>query len=159
VLTVDVDIDNLLNLDRGRAFLGFTAATSSAYQNHDLLSWHLREGGMASPADPVICEGDTATLEAPEGYASYQWSTGEQSKRITVREAGRYSVTVSDTLGCSGTTFSWEVEVRTVPRPDARIAAEGPVNLCEGDTVLLAALPEGLRYHWSTGEEARIIMA
>ena len=39
LLTVPVDLDNLLSLDGGAAYVGFTAGGDTAYENHDVLSW------------------------------------------------------------------------------------------------------------------------
>lgn len=39
VLEVSVDLETLLDLDAGTAYVGFTAGGDTAYENHDLLSW------------------------------------------------------------------------------------------------------------------------
>jgi hypothetical protein len=47
-LTVpNVDLSSLLNMTDGRAWVGFTAGTGSAYQTHDVLSWQY--GGTGFP--------------------------------------------------------------------------------------------------------------
>jgi hypothetical protein len=38
-LTVSLDLGGTLDLDNGRAWVGFTAGTGEAYENHDILSW------------------------------------------------------------------------------------------------------------------------
>lgn len=43
VLVVPVNLANTLELDNGRAWLGFTAATGEAVDNHEILSWSVRE--------------------------------------------------------------------------------------------------------------------
>lgn len=48
-----------------------------------------------------LCEGETVDLEVSEDFASYLWSTGETTKKITVDAAGEYTVTVYDETGCS----------------------------------------------------------
>jgi hypothetical protein len=48
VLTVpNLDLSSLLGLTDGRAWVGFTAGTGSAYQTHDVLSW--QHGGATFP--------------------------------------------------------------------------------------------------------------
>lgn len=42
------------------------------------------------------------TLNAPSGYISYLWSTGETTASITITDIGTYSVTVTDSNGCLG---------------------------------------------------------
>jgi hypothetical protein len=39
LLEVAVDLDALLDLDNGMAWVGFTGATGAAWENHDLLNW------------------------------------------------------------------------------------------------------------------------
>jgi len=41
-LTVPVELAAILELDQGRAWVGFTAGTGSNYQTHDVLSWEFR---------------------------------------------------------------------------------------------------------------------
>ncbi|MBR9977950.1 MAG: VWA domain-containing protein, partial [Bacteroidetes bacterium] len=43
----------------------------------------------------VFCEGDSVTLDAGSGYATYRWSSGESTRSIEVWASGVYSVTVS----------------------------------------------------------------
>ncbi|MBN1447826.1 MAG: SBBP repeat-containing protein [Bacteroidetes bacterium] len=62
-----------------------------------------------------FCEGDSVTLDAGQGFASYSWSTGATGRQITIREAGQYHVTVASTAGCSATSDPVSVEVRPAP--------------------------------------------
>lgn len=39
VLAVKADLETLLSLDKGKAWVGFTAATWDAFENHDILNW------------------------------------------------------------------------------------------------------------------------
>ena len=39
VLAVKTDLETLLTLDDGKAWVGFTAATWNAFENHDILNW------------------------------------------------------------------------------------------------------------------------
>lgn len=53
-----------------------------------------------------ICEGETITINAGNGFDTYLWSTNEVSSSITVSQSGNYSVTVSKNHGtttCSST--------------------------------------------------------
>ena len=38
-IDTEVDLDTLLSLDEGRAWVGFSSSTGQAYANHDILSW------------------------------------------------------------------------------------------------------------------------
>lgn len=62
----------------------------------------------------VICEGDSLELVASEGFASYLWSTGEQTRRIWVKTSGQYRVAATDSAGCTRPQVSADVTVRRV---------------------------------------------
>lgn len=48
-----------------------------------------------------VCVGNSITLSAPTGLASYNWSTGGTGRTISVSDGGTYSVTVTNAAGCS----------------------------------------------------------
>ncbi|HIK10929.1 MAG TPA: SBBP repeat-containing protein [Oscillatoriaceae cyanobacterium M33_DOE_052] len=50
VLTVPVDLGNTLNLDNGKAWVGFTAAASAAWENHDILNWTFSNPPIENPS-------------------------------------------------------------------------------------------------------------
>ena len=89
-----------------------------------------------------ICEGSSAVLTATGGN-QYLWSTGVNSNSITVSDAGTYTVTVSNSLGCSVPT---SVTLIVNPNPTASIIGESTV--CEGNVLLLEAVG-GSSYLWS----------
>ncbi len=52
----------------------------------------------------TICPGGSTVLNAGAGYTSYLWSAGGQTTpSITVSTAGTYTVTVTNSNGCTGT--------------------------------------------------------
>ena len=68
-LTVSVDIDSLLDLQGGNAWVGFTSGTGSGYENHDLLTWQMcpaaanRDLSISTTAAPdPVPAGDPLTL-------------------------------------------------------------------------------------------------
>ncbi|QCK14119.1 S8 family serine peptidase [Mangrovivirga cuniculi] len=68
-----------------------------------------------SKASATICEGDSITLSAQPGN-EYQWSNGSTERSITVKQAGIYTVNVSNSqFGCTGTVG--EVEISLKPKP------------------------------------------
>lgn len=60
VLTIVVDLSQLISLDQGRAWVGFTASTGGLSEVHELVSWSYDEtpsgSGNVPPVAPVITE-------------------------------------------------------------------------------------------------------
>ena len=52
--------------------------------------------------DSVVLCSDSARLDAGPGYVSYLWSNGANSKVTFVHTPGWYTITVVDSIGCSG---------------------------------------------------------
>lgn len=49
----------------------------------------------------IVCEGDSIYVEAPGGFVSYYWTTGDTTQGIYIYNGGDYTVTVTDQFGCS----------------------------------------------------------
>src|SRR5690606_32649654 len=64
--------------------------------------------------DTTICEGALLTLQAPRGY-TYQWSTGSTEQQVVVKQAGQYSVTVTNACGSQSASIS--VAMTATPQP------------------------------------------
>ncbi len=87
VLMLDIDLGNMLTLDHGRAFVGFTAATALAWENQDILNWSFEESLFFDDVRALVSGGAlnsgqgrslTAQLEAAlaslkGGEASAAW--------------------------------------------------------------------------------------
>ena len=97
--------------------------------------------------DFTVCTGSPATLLADAGYASYEWSTGENNFIITPSVPGTYFLTVTDAMGCSGVT---SVDVTQSPDPIPDIT--GTLEFCSGSSTLLSTDPTYASYNWSTGD-------
>jgi hypothetical protein len=106
-----------------------------------------------TPSGPTaICAGGSVTLTANSGR-SYYWSTGAETRSITVSAAGTYTVSVDDTNNCAATSSPVTV---TVDTPVATITAGGPPTFCPGGSVTLTA-NVGSAYAWSTGATTQAI--
>jgi hypothetical protein len=75
----------------------------------------------------TICPNQTADLSSSEVFSSYSWSTGSQSSSISVNSAGTYGLTVTNSLGCTGSATQ---TVASAPLPT--VAFSGPPEVCEG---------------------------
>lgn len=112
----------------------------------------------ATPPAPVIsgnlsvCTGNSTMLNAGSGYASYVWSNGATSSSITVTMAGAYTVTVSNSAGCTNSS-----SVVLVVNPKPAPAISGNIVFCDGSSTTLDAGAGFSTYLWSTGETSQTI--
>jgi hypothetical protein len=92
-----------------------------------------------------FCSGDSVILDGGNGYRSYQWSTGQRTRQILVKDSGSYSLTVTDLVGCTGASAPLHITVD--PRPV--VAITGPASVCASGTgVYSVAASTGLGYQW-----------
>ncbi len=81
-----------------------------------------------------ICDGENCTLNAPNGFAFYTWSTGETTQQITVSTTDTYSVIVEDAGGCvSPASDPINVTVNAFPAADITVNGE-QLTASPGDT-------------------------
>lgn len=97
-------------------------------------------------SDLLACSGETVQLDAGSGAASYSWSTGESTQVISVTSTGNYSVTISNSSGC---TSSDNIQVDFVVSPTVDLGVD--IDACAGDLVNLDA-GTATSYQWSSGE-------
>lgn len=98
--------------------------------------------------DTAICPNIALTLSAADqGLPAYIWSTGDSIASITVRDSGRYTLTVFD-----GTCFALDsiiVGLKPVPPP---LELEAPATICKGQTIQLSAYDDNYSYYqWQNG--------
>ncbi len=107
----------------------------------------------------TICQGQTANLCAPSGNGyTYTWSNGSHSRCINVTSAGTYTVTVTNSAGCTS-TCSKTIYVSAAPSCNITVSGCGNNNtICQGGTASLCApAGNGYTYTWSNGSHARCI--
>jgi len=96
--------------------------------------------------DTDICTGVGSLLTAnPAGYSQYQWSNGALGQTLNVTAGGTYSVTVTDSNGCTASTSS------TVNLNDISLSPLTAQQTCFGGTVNLSAPAGYNNYAWSNG--------
>ena len=101
-----------------------------------------------------LCTGQSTQLcVAASATATYMWSTGATTNCITVNQAGTYSVTVTEGVGC----ISICSKIVTVSQqPTCIITGNG--SLCVGQsTQLCVAASSTATYTWSTGATTNCI--
>lgn len=110
-----------------------------------------------TPDGPTtFCEGGAVVLDAGSGYSTYQWSSGAQSQKITVRSSGSYSVHVTDVQGRGATSPPVIVTVHAPPAPKLVVIGGDP-SICPGDTIEVDAGADYAEYLWSTGATTRML--
>ena len=99
----------------------------------------------------TICSGNNTTLDAGTGYSAYSWSNSAITEKITVSTAGTYTVTVTNSSGCTGST-SVTVIVNQNPTP----SINGTTSICSGSSATLI-VSTAITYLWSTGATTQSI--
>ena len=131
------------------------ATTSAANgSNLSVLAVPTAAQTQITPTNNVtICQGNSTTLSVPAttGYA-YLWqvnganASGGNANSITVSAGGTYTVTVTNTSGCS--TLSAGRTVTVIALPTAAITPATTQNLCTGTVTLSATTGTGYAYQW-----------
>lgn len=103
-----------------------------------------------------FCQGDSLLLSAGGDYDSYEWSNGETTKEIWVKESGNYFLTIKNELGC--VAVSNYVTVNVEPVPDLSVYSDYDGYLCEGDSIYLNASFGYPSYTWDNGYEGRRLL-
>ncbi|PKQ60154.1 hypothetical protein BZG01_21255, partial [Labilibaculum manganireducens] len=103
-------------------------------------------------ADQQTCSGNTITFDAGNAGSTYLWSTGETTQSITVSASGNYSITVTDTNGCSATD---DANATINPNPVIDLGVDQ--ETCAGNSISFDAGNVGATYLWSTGETTQTI--
>lgn len=97
--------------------------------------------------DTTLCPGATLLLNATTPFMTYQWQDGALSSTYLVQQAGQYSVTLTDTHGCTGTD-AVQVSYAT-PNP---VFIGNDTTICAGTVLTLdGTTPGATAYSWNNG--------
>jgi len=93
-----------------------------------------------------LCEPNGQVILDAGNYASYNWSTGDTSQLISIDTLGSYSVDVTDSSGCEGSS-NIPFEVFDAVNTSAIL---GPLNPTQFQTVNYSVSPtSGSTYSWT----------
>lgn len=76
------------------------AGTAQTVVLSDSSAVKVLRSGLQISGETIICPGSLTALKVEGTYASYQWSTGQQTPNLTIFKPGTYSVTVTTKGGC-----------------------------------------------------------
>lgn len=110
---------------------------------------------IAAAGDLILCPGETLTLTAENACpgCTITWSDGQTGSTIQISSAGAYSATAANTCGESPAQEALTVVETAAPEAPV-IAANGPTELCPGETLTLTAenICAGCTVVWSDGQ-------
>jgi len=114
---------------------------------------------ITASGNTSFCEGDAVTLGTSISYDSYLWSNSANTATIEVSASGIFTVTGTDSYGCSS-PLSDPVTVTVSPIPAKPvIAMTGTTEFCSYDSLILVA-PAGYPiYKWNgvEGDDTLIV--
>jgi uncharacterized delta-60 repeat protein len=76
---------------------------------------------ISSSGNITPCSGGSMTLSAPSGLTSYLWNTGSTASSLVVSQSGNYSVTVTNSNGCSQISNPFAVNASFMAAPQVCI--------------------------------------
>ncbi len=106
-------------------------------------------------SNDIICVGDSSTLTAPPGAASYLWSNGATTQSTVVYAGGNYTCLLTPFQG-GGCDLLLDIDILENPTPIADFTSNTIVG-CVGDAIqftdLSTILPPGTiaNYRWDFG--------
>lgn len=95
--------------------------------------------------DTAFCEGGTLLLDATNLNSTYLWQDNSTSPTFNVNQSGTYSVTVSNSIGCS-VSDNINVVVDQIPVVSAGLDQ----SVCQGESVTLSG-SGAVTYTWTNG--------
>ncbi|PIP53838.1 MAG: hypothetical protein COX07_08565 [Bacteroidetes bacterium CG23_combo_of_CG06-09_8_20_14_all_32_9] len=107
---------------------------------------------------PVLNLTDTSVclpfvIQAPGGFASYEWSTGETDSLISITSTGTYSLTVTTSFNC---VSSDSILVNILPLPIFDLGQDLSINTLQ--TIIIGTSPSFSSYLWNTESTQNFII-
>lgn len=96
--------------------------------------------------DTIICFGQEVVFDAQNQGMKFLWNNGSRNQKLTSSSTGEYSVTVSNSIGCSSSD-TIDLQVNELPVVDLGLDQK----ICLGQSITLDAGNESLNHLWNTG--------
>lgn len=97
--------------------------------------------------DFSICTGDNRLLSGPEGFATYTWNTGANTRNLVVNKTGTYILEAVSTEGCP--QRDTVVLLSLNPLPSIKLDKDSV--LCVGETKIYTSGTNYTAYLWNNG--------
>jgi hypothetical protein len=119
-------------------------------------SYSVQSGGVdpfsISVSSPTLCPGQSDTLRVLGGFNQYVWSNNASGISNIVQQAGTYTVTVTNSNGCTGTSST---TITPLLPPVIQVVSS---PLCPGDTAVLSVAGGSFpQYLWSSGQTSQSV--
>ncbi|QNA44790.1 T9SS type B sorting domain-containing protein [Lacibacter sediminis] len=102
--------------------------------------------------DTAFCKGNSVVFDAGNGFVSYAWSNGMNTKQITVNAAANYFVKATAANGCS----SFDTVRITNVFANPLLQLGGDTSFCIGSSIILSPGVYS-NYSWQDGSNASSI--
>lgn len=100
-----------------------------------------------------FCVGDSLQLFANGGFSVHEWSNGTTTNSTFATTPGTYSALVLNNSGCTGTTDTINLTEFSLPASPT-VAAAGPTQFCDGESVDLSVPGNFQVYDWTNGDNS-----
>ncbi|MCX6271523.1 MAG: gliding motility-associated C-terminal domain-containing protein [Bacteroidetes bacterium] len=128
-----------------------TATDDGGEATTDTITLTLHPTPWVKIPDTSFCKGYVVVLNAGNPGAVFHWSNGQSTQNMPVAEQGTYSVTVTNSFGCSAVDQS---VISERPSPQV-VLTPGGSFVCSGDPVTITAQslvqPSQTTYFWTPG--------
>ncbi|KAB1065516.1 PKD domain-containing protein [Salibacter halophilus] len=105
---------------------------------------------VSTLSDSIIECGNSTTIQAGNGSQLYSWSNGESTSNATIDTTGTYTVTITNTNGCS-------VEDSVYVKLFNPLVFNLNNTVISCDSVTLDPGVGGLAYNWNTGDTTQAL--
>jgi Chlorophyllase enzyme len=101
----------------------------------------------------TFCTGGSVSLSA-NGGSQYLWSNGATTQAVNASQSGLYSVTVTNTQGCTGVA-SQTILANPIPVPTL---SQNATTVCSGKPLILTTGNNYVSYQWSNAASTSNIL-
>lgn len=139
--------------DRSGDYALVLTVTDGSCMQSDTLVVQINDApAVTISGDVILCADSTTVLSVGTGFSAYLWSDDSIGETLEVSGAGSYSVTVTNSNGCSASDT-----IDIIQQPPIEPTITGDTSFCEdGFTVIIG--PSGFQqYEWSMGPPSQVL--